>query len=118
MGWSGQRTSGSTPAGTSTRSSVVRDRHREDVLDRGAGPPSATLDARERQVAADHDEPAAAGDVVGDRGEAVRPRLRALERVGMEQQRVGADVAEDDRGVWRSSAAEPGKAEAATWLGR
>jgi hypothetical protein len=59
------------------------------------------LDSLEGHVAANHHQPAAAGDVVPHRLEAIGERLEAGKRVGMNEERVGADVAEDHAVIGR-----------------
>jgi hypothetical protein len=70
-------------------------------LDRSVVVAGLALDAREAQVAADHQQAAAVADVLLDRGQPVRGGFGPLEGGRGQEQAVRADVAEDDRAVLR-----------------
>ena len=74
-------------------------RHRQCLLHGRARPARLGLDALEGEVAADHDQAAASGHVVADGDQPVGAGHGAGEGLGVEQQGVAADVAEDDRVV-------------------
>ena len=75
---------------------VGKDGHGKGLLDGAPVVAGLGVDPLKSHVAADHDEAAAASDVVAKRGEAVGERLEAEEGLGAEEERVRADVGEDD----------------------
>ena len=69
-------------------------RNRQDCLDRSAAIARAAVDALKAVIAADHQETAAALHPFRDELQPVRRALAAEKRIGMQKQRVGADVAQ------------------------
>ena len=94
-GWSGATTSAVNPSGRSTRSSQGSSLGREHRLDVGPPEPRAAVEALEAEVAARHREPASRLDPGADRREPVRRPAPVQPRVGVEEERVRADVRED-----------------------
>ena len=96
IGCSGWTSSARKPSGTSTPVVVRQAVDRQHLLDRRLVPARAAIDALEAEIAADHHQPAAV---------ARHSRATSLSRfghglavqpdVGVQQQRVGADVGQD-----------------------
>ena len=71
------------------------DRDRQNLLDGRTVILGFRLDALESHVTADHDQPATCPDIIMNSLKPVGQRLEPDEGIGMEEERVGANVAEE-----------------------
>ena len=71
------------------------------MSDGGAGILALGIDALEGEVAAHHHETAATRDIVPDGMEAIGQHLGFGERFRVQQERIGADIGEDDAVIGR-----------------